>query len=431
MLKKADILTPSWLKRLDKYLLLNHPAIWASRIHYVLFFGGVGMGLLLAKAWLGPLSLSNIPDPDFHFWLAAVPCILLLPLLTYQLSLFRLESKFGLRPSGYPAFQQISLAVSLALLFLIPLVYAQHLNFRIGSERSASQLSQELNQLHMGDVYFPTASYVFKDRARQDGTYDFEMHRYRLYGFSTASGLLDIHSTYELRAAHSEGQFSDRERLEQIEAFIRVFNTYCHDPIRVHPEQVLTRFQQQQVPVPYLSEKKKEVEKNIGRLIRAKEMSFDFQSSHFLHKMMVSYLSVWLLVLLFLKTQSQAYFLALIGSALGFSLTMVLLPPLASLLSLKDGQLLLPLQLFVNLGLLGVYSYKGRDRFHALRKGVSLILLTLFLPFLPYAVLASDRFYDPTWVNGTLYLGFVFTLLVINSWLFPRLTRLMAQPTPN
>ncbi|MEM6348524.1 MAG: hypothetical protein AAF927_31870 [Bacteroidota bacterium] len=39
-------LTPNWLQRLDRHLLLNDPILWATRIHHV-FFWGV-LGLLLA-----------------------------------------------------------------------------------------------------------------------------------------------------------------------------------------------------------------------------------------------------------------------------------------------------------------------------------------------------------------------------------------------
>ncbi|MFK7923406.1 MAG: hypothetical protein AB8H47_15695 [Bacteroidia bacterium] len=55
-------LTPNWLQRIDKHLLLNDPILWATRIHHVIFWSVLG---LLLAGFYG----SYAPVGERHLWL--------------------------------------------------------------------------------------------------------------------------------------------------------------------------------------------------------------------------------------------------------------------------------------------------------------------------------------------------------------------------
>lgn len=55
-------LTPNWLKRIDKHLLLNDPILWATRIHHVVFWSVLG---LLLAGFYGLYA----PVGERHLWL--------------------------------------------------------------------------------------------------------------------------------------------------------------------------------------------------------------------------------------------------------------------------------------------------------------------------------------------------------------------------
>ncbi|MEL7530355.1 MAG: hypothetical protein AAFN10_03565 [Bacteroidota bacterium] len=53
-------LTPNWLQRLDRHLLLNDPVLWATRIHHVLFWGLLGVLLAGFYAYYVPVGERQI-----------------------------------------------------------------------------------------------------------------------------------------------------------------------------------------------------------------------------------------------------------------------------------------------------------------------------------------------------------------------------------
>ncbi len=68
---------PRFLKRADQFLLKNHPLIWRTKIHFVVFYslilgniGVVGLGLLY------PVSMKEVPNSDLLEMLMLVSCAL-------------------------------------------------------------------------------------------------------------------------------------------------------------------------------------------------------------------------------------------------------------------------------------------------------------------------------------------------------------------
>ncbi|MFK7926146.1 MAG: hypothetical protein AB8H47_29630, partial [Bacteroidia bacterium] len=86
MQRKLRKLIPGFLQKIDRDWMLNRPFLWATRIHYVLFFGLLGMGASTAFGLLQPISVSQIPFTTSFLILAAIPALMALGYWWYRLS---------------------------------------------------------------------------------------------------------------------------------------------------------------------------------------------------------------------------------------------------------------------------------------------------------------------------------------------------------
>ena len=69
-------LTPHWLRQLDHSLLISRPAIWTTRIHFVLFYGGFALGIAWIMGFLTRGSLTDFPNVESRFQLLMLPTLL-------------------------------------------------------------------------------------------------------------------------------------------------------------------------------------------------------------------------------------------------------------------------------------------------------------------------------------------------------------------
>ncbi|MEL6593715.1 MAG: hypothetical protein AAFQ68_26675, partial [Bacteroidota bacterium] len=67
---------PAFLRRLDHDWLLNRPFLWATRIHYVLFFGLLGLVASLVAGLVHTISPADIPRSTAYLSLVGVATLL-------------------------------------------------------------------------------------------------------------------------------------------------------------------------------------------------------------------------------------------------------------------------------------------------------------------------------------------------------------------
>ncbi len=62
------ILKPVFLRRFDRYLRANHPVIWRTRTHWMLYYSlGLALPLLFGLSWLVPVQITDLPElSDFR-----------------------------------------------------------------------------------------------------------------------------------------------------------------------------------------------------------------------------------------------------------------------------------------------------------------------------------------------------------------------------
>ena len=78
-------LTPHWLRQLDHSLLISRPAIWATRIHFVLFYGGVALGIAALLGYYTASSVDQASDITFRTSYMIIPSALMFGFWTWMM----------------------------------------------------------------------------------------------------------------------------------------------------------------------------------------------------------------------------------------------------------------------------------------------------------------------------------------------------------
>lgn len=435
MLRKINKPAPQFLQRYDRYLLLHYPDIWASRIHIVLFYGGALLATVLLHALIRPISLDNLPDPTQQFLLAALPSLLAFGPFAYHISLFSVEKDFGLQASGFGIRQQLSLGVSILLLAAIPFLYASIISERIADKVSDQELVQDNQYLNLGDVYFPAYTYVFEDYIKADGTYNFGMHKYRLYGDGFFHTKWNPIGQYHLQKFHKESAYSRVERVEQVHNYIQTFNRYSNRKITLSAEEAFTLFEKKQIPVRKIKANKEQIDTNLTMLLDAKDENFKFQRAKMMHSVALFLIGLWTILLLFLKMRIRDFSIGLLsGSAVVLFIGGVL-NWITDIMHIDIGNVLFAVFFSLFIFLAVQVGRKNHSKLTHSWKSVALMWLTCMVPLIPLiTAVLYDNMHESIPVNAEymfIYMGFGLLILVWNIFLNKKFTLLLARPTDN
>ncbi len=222
MLRKLQALSPPFLKRLDHHLLIHYPALWATRIHQVIFFGSLAFGLLALKALFTPIKLQDVPDTETHFGLLMVPVALCAGLWAIRVYQFKPEKVFGERKAGQWMREQ--LIYILGILFMIsgPIAYTVILNHKIDHKIDDQLFAQDVFVLDMGSEYYLNDSHY-----PQFG---------RFY-------LKREPSTFKLSHPDFSIPANSHEHTAQIQLFLDTYNRYSKEGFPHSPARVMDNFQ--------------------------------------------------------------------------------------------------------------------------------------------------------------------------------------------
>lgn len=87
MERKLKKFVPAFLQKIDRDWMLNRPYLWATKIHYVLFYGLIGLGLSMTFGQLQPISPSQISISTSFLIMLSIPAVLALGYWWYRLSI--------------------------------------------------------------------------------------------------------------------------------------------------------------------------------------------------------------------------------------------------------------------------------------------------------------------------------------------------------
>jgi hypothetical protein len=257
-MKLLNKLVPSFLKKLDHHLLLNHRLIWETRFHYVLFYGLTALLGATALGYIYPMSLSlSLPSQYAIAGIVAVPSGILLLYWVYTQMQYSIEQNFGKRFSGL-ALARFGIYTATFFLFALPsLQLGRILDNRMASLVSESEWHADLLSLNMGNPYFINDvydSYNYSSEKSYGNNYG-DIYQYIAcaetetensycsYGFDYF-GYDYSQETKQLYKPSIESFFlygKDNEHIRIISSFKEIFNKYGGD-LEASPDEVLALF---------------------------------------------------------------------------------------------------------------------------------------------------------------------------------------------
>jgi hypothetical protein len=155
-------LIPRWLFRLDEFLLVNYPLLWASRLHFLLYFEVILLVFNILISSFFPVSYIYIPNPTWIFVYGIIINLLVLIAWIYNqtlLDIFYFHGKISRYVSLKIAALFFGVVLVVGISIVIPFV---HLNNRIVRVFVDQNLpTSDLDFRHIADRYSgPTTAAV-------------------------------------------------------------------------------------------------------------------------------------------------------------------------------------------------------------------------------------------------------------------------------
>lgn len=151
-------ITPKFINQLDSFLLVNHPVLWMSKIHYAIWHGAV---LWIISAILGyviPINLKGNAEYELWYFLFTVIGIVFLCFWIFRFLIFNKEKNYGSVnfADEYKSFILVFAAVGIFLLVPAPfeVVYSQ----RIANMYTDKEVLQDINTVNERDPYLANST---------------------------------------------------------------------------------------------------------------------------------------------------------------------------------------------------------------------------------------------------------------------------------
>ncbi|HRH10821.1 MAG TPA: hypothetical protein PLU73_04875, partial [Bacteroidia bacterium] len=152
------LLSPKFITKIDSHLLVNHPDIWMSKIHYV---GWNGLLLFACSALLGLfLPIHLIRDVQYELWyfLLSLLSVIVMCFWIYHYAIFNKEKNFGNFHLADEYRNFILVFISVLIFLLVPVPFELVQNKRIASMYTDAEVIADMNSLNEIDPYMAHSS---------------------------------------------------------------------------------------------------------------------------------------------------------------------------------------------------------------------------------------------------------------------------------
>jgi hypothetical protein len=143
-------LAPSFLNRLDRYLLLNKPEIWSARTHLVLYYGILFIALLTGIAFIVP---DDPRTPSVAgFWTAFVWLISFVSFIGWLIYLLRFNvfKRYGLTSPVNRLITFILYFIAIGIFVLFGYVKSYVETLRANAAYTEQELVNDVNTMNLG-----------------------------------------------------------------------------------------------------------------------------------------------------------------------------------------------------------------------------------------------------------------------------------------
>lgn len=451
MIRLFERLKPAFFKAWDKRLLLNRPALWATKFHYALVFGGLGLLLSSLIVWLMPFELSALPNANYHFAYALIPSLMGLAIWIWQVSLFKTEKAFGEAGTPRVLRDQVIYALILALAIGLPVLHNYRVSDNISNAIETETLTADINHLNLMSGYTATfRQWKEEPLSLRESYEDYGFTRYSHYYY-----MFGIEKAYTIREKFLKlSQPENKTSLvEGLSKYIELVDKYSQHPVNTTGEKLLQNFYlkgfKSEKNTFYPSDLKiaeKEARLNLEKIQVAKANELDLIKFDSWRAPIILFLWGFGLLLIGFQTNGRSFLLSLLIGG-GLSMGAIFLADILSnmLANMKQESWMASFYLggMLLLGI-GVLRRKTSQKAILWRQ----IILSLFvagLCFLPYAVAqllpefgntefqlkVIDWMYDDTVMDFLIIGGAALPLILWNFGLRQRFVRLYAHPKSN
>ncbi|MGZ3920413.1 MAG: hypothetical protein ACXVNM_09745 [Bacteroidia bacterium] len=146
-------ITPKFINRLDVYLLVNHPVLWMSKIHYAIWHGAV---LWILSALLGALMPINLKDNiqyELWYFLFTVLGVVILCFWVYRYVIFNKEKNYGARKFSEEYKNFVFVFFSVTIFLLVPWPFEIVYSHRIAAIYADNEVLEDINTVNERDPY--------------------------------------------------------------------------------------------------------------------------------------------------------------------------------------------------------------------------------------------------------------------------------------
>ncbi len=413
-------ISPPFLQKLDQHLLVNRPGLWATRIHYLLFFLAAAYGLAGLLVYAQPMHLDNLPDFESTSILLAVLSGLAFLLWAIQLVHYQPWKQGEKSWRLHSLRDQGVYALGLLFLFTLPFTYISLFQHRKAHLVETPTLIQELNTLHRGEAYLRHLdSYHY---------FNLEQNQLPYQHYSTPEDL-PLSSAGEL-VREIEAVNAPRQ-LQDLHAYQEVASRYAAWPEGLPVEDLFHSYQTQSPLTDVQGGLLRELQYQVGTQIQDLQKA-QFQPlawNDYAEVMLPIVLTMLLLLFIVVRSSWKQLFLSLV-IALGLLIAEAILIGLLNRMVNGDDQFLILIVYFLNLIGMGIYGFAGsvKNNRQEFRRTIALILFTGLCVGLPAMFAELVQHAPDSMVLLSYNVGIVLTMVLWNLLIQGRLLQLVTNP---
>ncbi len=360
-------ITPPFLKKLDKYLLLNHPNLWSTQIHHLLFWAVAMNGLTIFSGFWFPVSENDVPNSEQVSVFTVIPILIAFLFWVYKISLHKAEAQFGQISTIMQHRNVLIYLFGIALLFSGPIIFDIALQKKISTLVLPNELVKDINLLNTGQALLSPLP--------EKNEYLYSQNWVEADFLEDTRYAQEILSKEQVLKWIEKNIKSESEKAEYLKTFERTVNKYSstHFDLNEESNPELDMSEYHYIPDDY------KIQRNIHRIVNAHNLrslsgyNYEFPA---LWGLFISWLG--LIMIVFLRTDLRT---TIISGITGF--VIVLCSVFVSEISHYSVREEI-LQFFYFLSLVGAlflaFSKRNTVHFNLIRK-VALSLLTVFTPF--------------------------------------------------
>ncbi|MCE3229504.1 MAG: hypothetical protein K0S32_4055 [Bacteroidetes bacterium] len=321
-------ISPKFINKFDAWLLKNHPVLWMSRIHYVLWSGAILWGISALLGFVIPIDIRfDVPYELWYFITTLMGLFVLCPWV-YHHVIFNKEKRYGRKGplDEYANFILVSFAVTFFL--LTPWPFELVFKSRVANMYTDEEVIEDLNTLNIADPYTLNSNGYFYSWRDTSGTVSYYSLRHVDYNkgdyFTPWMMRYDslrfpkLLTAYQLNKLYTPST-NKAEVKKKLEDYIRVAFKYgwvCEVTADVMAERWVNRVKQKFVldtEINFYDSGEYTLDRVFANLTEAKFKTFFLFTDDYFWVMLYCVLAVTMLILLFKKTYWQYFLITLVG----------------------------------------------------------------------------------------------------------------------